>query len=150
MDLIPDVREAMDNVLDEIEKVKEWPEFSTFWSGHENHKIWSPSSKGLRMTRFLNTLTKSGHTLASDVIQVTRFLIIRSCSQKIPNVATKKSLNLVTLPQKVYHTKVDYPMAEFVLCLGFLTILIVEQVILECRTSPPSSTLTSPNRSSER
>lgn len=38
-----------------------------------------------------------------------------------------------------YSTKIDYPVSEFVICLGFFLVLIVEQIVLDCRENWTSS-----------
>ena len=35
--------------------------------------------------------------------------------------------------EAVYHTKVDYPVAEFIICFGFFVVLILEQIVLDCK-----------------
>ena len=37
--------------------------------------------------------------------------------------------------EEKYHTKIDYPVAGFVICCGFFLVLIIEQIILECKES---------------
>ena len=35
--------------------------------------------------------------------------------------------------EDAYHTKVDYPVAEFVIVFGFFVVLILEQIVLDCK-----------------
>jgi hypothetical protein len=35
--------------------------------------------------------------------------------------------------EAAYHTKVDYPVAEFIICFGFFVVLILEQIVLDCK-----------------
>ena len=35
--------------------------------------------------------------------------------------------------EDTYHTKVDYPVAEFVIVFGFFVVLILEQIVLDCK-----------------
>jgi hypothetical protein len=35
--------------------------------------------------------------------------------------------------EAAYHTKVDYPVAEFVIVFGFFVVLILEQIVLDCK-----------------
>ena len=39
--------------------------------------------------------------------------------------------NVLDEIEDVYHTKVDYPVAEFVIVLGFFLVLLIEQIVLE-------------------
>ncbi len=45
--------------------------------------------------------------------------------------------------ERVYHTTIDYPMAEFIIVVGFLIVLVLEQMVLEFQT--PSSTPQEPS-----
>ena len=55
-----------------------------------------------------------------------------------------------------YHTKVEYPMAEFIIVFGFFLVLITEQIVLDCKersmtnSSKQGQTHTTDSENSER
>ena len=41
--------------------------------------------------------------------------------------------NVLDELEKRHHTTIDYPMAEFIIVFGFFLVLIIEQVVLDCK-----------------
>ena len=47
--------------------------------------------------------------------------------------------------ERKYHTKVDYPMAEFIIVIGFFMVLIIEQMVLEFKTDSAEEVIPNEN-----
>ena len=55
--------------------------------------------------------------------------------------------NVLDEIEKEYHTKIDYPVAGFVICMGFFLVLAIEQIILTFRESSEYSAIPGINNS---
>ena len=53
--------------------------------------------------------------------------------------------NVLDEIEKEYHTKIDYPVAGFVICLGFFLVLTIEQIILTYKESSEYSAIPGSN-----
>ena len=85
-----------------------------------------------RMREYVRPQIQS-HVHIKSVRIITDFLKIVGFLHLLPEIAEEMD----TAFDELFHEEQDYPFAYFVVCVGFLIVLIIEQVVLSCVRNEP-------------